>query len=167
MCLAVMIDSYHSSGGSGSNSTVVFVIMFSHCQSLSSWIPWHVLHWWLCCITTGAVGASFSSVMPLTVIAYTLHGEMDPVGWICCMLLRFASFGGRCLLIIFSGFNFSRVPCVGNRDFCLRIWVFCCSLRKSSFSNCCINISIASYLMNMFHSSAAIVVFSPLKNARF
>lgn len=97
----------------------LFLYSCAHCQSLSSWVLRHVLHWWLCYITTGILRASFpcSSVMPLTVTARILHGEMNSVGWICCILLKFVSFGGLCVLIIFPDFNFSRVPCVGNKGF--------------------------------------------------
>lgn len=76
------------------------------------------------------------------------------------VLRSLAPFLGFCVLIIFSGTLKS--PMRGNRAFLCMALSFFCSLRKSPFSSCYANISIASYLMNMFHSSAAIVVF-PLK----
>lgn len=168
MCLAETVDSCHSPGGAGSNCNVVSLLMCTlpitvllspmTCSTLVT-LPHH--HWYC-----GSTLFLF--------FCHATHCDSLYPSWgneSCWLDLLYTA--KVCILWGRASWSFSQIltsqefHAWETRDFCLWIWAFCCSLRKSSFSDSFINISIASYLMNMLHSSAAIVIFPPQKMPGF
>lgn len=168
MCLAETVDSCHSPGGQATTATL-FLYSCAHFQSLFSWVlltrstlvtlPHH--HWYC-----GSTHFLF--------FCHATHCDCLYPSWgneSCWLDLLYTA--KVCILWGRASWSFSQIltsqefHAWETRDFCLWIWAFCCSLRKSSFSDSFINISIASYLMNMLHSSAAIAIFPPQKMPGF